>query len=277
MSIKLLLKKIKSFTIKNGGFLNSIDIIYLTLLQKILPLNLFQFLYSFDSYHRAYVIRKILKELEGNYRMSILDVGGGWGNLERSLKRSDIAIYDPNEQFLEIARKFSETVIKGYGENINIESNSYDIVISVHTLEHIPKSNRLNFISEMTRVSKNYIILFNPFGSHAEKLCIDLIRYCDKKSIKVSDFTLEHIKYGLPKVDEILNIVNSIKGLEIVNLKETQNYYMDRLLSYLNYIKIPFIKAFLIPIISLLAFLFKDLKPSTCLILVCKKMNNLNT
>lgn len=266
------IQTINLFIKRHGGILYAIESALIIIIQRILPYNLYLFLYSFDSWYRTYVVKKILDKIDKNKKKKIIDIGGGWGNLERSLKRKDIAIYEPNDEFIDIAKKYSNLVIKGYGEKINIDDNTFDLAISIHTLEHIPKQNRKKFLNEMTRIANEYIILFNPYGDYSHKLCLEIKKFCEKRGIEISPFTLEHLQCGLPEIHEIQSIMKSYRSWEMLELRDTQNYYTDKLFFFLWYSKIPFLKLIFLPILSIFAFTFKDIKPNTCLVIIYKKI-----
>ena len=152
-----------------------------------------------------------IPHLEGE----ILDVGGGVGNLY-DLSGKKITVFDINEDELEISRKKGLETIKGDGAKLPFKDNSFDTVISVATLEHIPKNNRSRFLEELKRVSKKKILLYTPYGNKGEEFDKKLYNF-RKKIGREDKWTLEHIKNGLPSLEDIKESFPSAKIKKIQN------------------------------------------------------------
>lgn len=147
---------------------------------------------------------------------SILDVGGGTGVLYDLSKRKDITIFDINEEELEIASKKGLKTVKGDASKLPFKDGSFDTVISVATLEHIPKEKRNSFLDELIRVSKKWILIYTPYGETGEKY--DKKIYSLRKKIGREDkWTLEHIQNGLPRLEELRNKFPNAKIKKIQN------------------------------------------------------------
>ena len=147
----------------------------------------------------------------------ILDVGGGIGNLY-DLSKKKITVFDIDERELEIARKKGLETVKGDGSNLPFKDNSFDTVISVATLEHIPKENRSKFLKELRRVAKKKVLIYAPYGEIGEEYDKRLYKF-RKKLGKDDRWTREHIQNGLPKIEEIKNIYPNAKIKRIQNAK----------------------------------------------------------
>ncbi len=85
---------------------------------------------------------------------TLFDVGIGTGIFATQFrdKGAQITGIDPSENMLEIAKKRGFKVMKGFGENIPLEDNSFDIVLAMTSLEF--SRNPEAFISEIFRVAK---------------------------------------------------------------------------------------------------------------------------
>lgn len=146
--------------------------------------NLSLFLFYNETWLRLRPIKKFLKIIDPEKNKRIIDIGGGTGRLEMQIGRMDITIYDQDEKSIKIAKNNFKNAIIGTGTNITLNDNSFDWVISVHTLEHIPKRNRKHFILEMIRISKEGVYMNFPEGKYAEKLCKNFISALEKKEWK---------------------------------------------------------------------------------------------
>lgn len=80
----------------------------------------------------------------------VLEVGCGQGHLTRAIaaRGIDIVGVDANPQAPEVAG--SDLVSHMYAENLDFEDETFDVVISVHALEHIPELRRA--LEEIARV-----------------------------------------------------------------------------------------------------------------------------
>lgn len=153
---------------------------------------------KFDpSYVTRYVIvTEIVKKLETEYgrALKILDVGGYNGAARALLPGRDITIID----------LFTDDKLKNYvsydGDTMPFADGTFDLVISCDTLEHVPFTMRAKFMSEVTRVSRDLIVLAAPFYS-------DDVAAAELRSDKFYQgltpgesyiWLKEHREYGLP-------------------------------------------------------------------------------
>lgn len=137
---------------------------------------------------------------------SILDVGG----IIKSRESSPVI---PLELFFEkiISIDIKKTknlkkYIIGDGRKLPFKDNSFNIVISLDVLEHIPSNNRETFIRELDRVAKDIVFLSFPFKSPInDKFDKSLYNFIKLSLGEEFKELKEHIENGLPKVDEIAN------------------------------------------------------------------------
>ncbi|OGY16728.1 MAG: hypothetical protein A2784_04555 [Candidatus Chisholmbacteria bacterium RIFCSPHIGHO2_01_FULL_48_12] len=134
-----------------------------------------------------------------NARGTILDVGGSLKEL-RHFVTHPITTVD---------------VIGGdviyQGNNLPFKDNSFDIVVSLDTIEHVPLKNRLQFIAESLRVSKKQVIIAAPMGTLAhQQVERDLAKLHPEDR-----YLQEHIKYGLPTLADIKTWVKDLPQHEL--------------------------------------------------------------
>lgn len=79
---------------------------------------------------------------------------------------------------------------------------SWDIVVSVDMLEHIPPALRTQALSEMIRVARRMLVLAVPVGDAAFQQDVELHEYYIAKHGEPHRFTREHVEFGLPKLAE---------------------------------------------------------------------------
>ena len=131
----------------------------------------------------------------------ILEIGSGSLGIIPYLKRPidglDIDFSGPKTKLL--------NKIRGSTLDLPFKKNSYDIVLSVDVIEHLPKEKREQSVLECLRVAKKLAIIVVPIGSQSEAQDIILYEYW-KKIFKSKDnlFLREHTENKLPTGDEIL-------------------------------------------------------------------------
>ena len=111
------------------------------------------------------------------------------------------------------------TKIKGSAENLPFRKNSYDVVISVDVLEHLPGQNRQKAIYEMLRVAKKLAIIVVPVGDLSGAQDRELDSLWRKIFGGSNQFLAEHVKNGLPTQDQILVYLDKSKRLLKKNVK----------------------------------------------------------
>ncbi|MBI5307232.1 MAG: glycosyltransferase [Planctomycetes bacterium] len=135
---------------------------------------------------------KIGSLIEGEY-LNILDVGGAPNN-------DAIKLFIPhritaaNPQYNNIS-----------GTSLPFANESFDITISIDTLEHVPAAEREMFIKELIRTARTKVILACPFDD-------PLVSGMEKAiyAITKNPFLEEHIKCGLPSLPQTLDIIESM-------------------------------------------------------------------
>ncbi len=98
--------------------------------------------------------------------------------------------------------------IKGKADKLPFKKNDYDVVISVDVLEHIDPGIREKAIYEMLKVAKKLAVLVVPCGEESEIQDKKLQQRWNNLFSRKNQFLDEHVKYGLPRVEEILVFVD---------------------------------------------------------------------
>ncbi len=152
----------------------------------------------FDQYGRYFFISKIIdSNRKSSKPLKILDVGGYEGRLREFLPKDDITILD-------VFDVKEDGYVKGSGLDIKFPSNTFDVVTSADTLEHIPKGKREIFLSECYRVSKDFMVLAAPFETGKTAEAEDYVNNIYKLLSGHSYIWLkEHKEYGLPEPELI--------------------------------------------------------------------------
>jgi len=151
----------------------------------------------FDQYQRYKTIQEIVDELRDGEGVKVLDVGGHPGLLLGFLPRDEVYVTD-------VMPCDIPSFVPTGGMALPFEDESFDVVVSLDTLEHVPPEEREGFISELVRVSRDCVILAAPFAyanvSAAEQILYDFIESELGYSYK---FLREHLEYGLPRWEDV--------------------------------------------------------------------------
>jgi len=151
----------------------------------------------FDQYQRYKIIQEIVDELRDGKDVKVLDVGGHPGLLLGFLPGDEVYVTD-------VVPCDIPTFVPTRGKVLPFKDESFDVVVSVDKLEHVPPEEREGFISELVRVSKDCVVLAAPFADAdvlvAEQILYDFV----KNALGYSHECLrEHLKYGLPRWRDI--------------------------------------------------------------------------
>ncbi|MEK9138335.1 MAG: methyltransferase domain-containing protein [Bacteroidota bacterium] len=89
---------------------------------------------------------------------------------------------------------------------------SFDVVISLDTFEHVPRDFRQGFITEMLRTARRYVIIGFPEGQAAEDHDAAMERYFSRQHGTPHPYFVEHRQYKVPKEGEFEQYVHHACG-----------------------------------------------------------------
>lgn len=145
-----------------------------------------------DLNHNLYFRMKtlaecVLKDCNNPKETSILDIGGGRGELSLFLPEMNYVLVEPKVNGLD-------------GRALTFEEHSFDYVVCCHVFEHIEKQYREEFLDTLCRLSRKKVILLNPFknpnGATPE---YDQITF----QITNADWAQEHLDCVMPAIEAI--------------------------------------------------------------------------
>ena len=143
------------------------------------------------------------------------------------------------------------------GSKLPFPDRSFDYVVSVDMLEHVPRAQRFDVISEMLRVADKRIFIAVPCGKVAEvhdKNMDDL--YFHWKGERYN-FLREHVENGLPNKEELQSFINEAASQQgrSISLSATPNVNL--------HVRSCYMKLWIIPKSALL---FNLLSPFFCIV-----------
>ena len=175
----------------------------------------------FDQYQRYKMVEELVGLIRDGRRLRILDVGGHPGLIAGFLPEDDTFILDilPSDSG-ELSRTERLNYVQGDGVRLPFEDDSFDLVVSIDTLEHIPSGQKLRFLEEQLRASRDYVLLAAPFEDENVSLAEQIVNeFFIKKLGHPNDSLEEHFENGLPRLIETLSFLdeNRTQHLEIPN------------------------------------------------------------
>lgn len=102
--------------------------------------------------------------------------------------------------------------VKYGGTTLPYEEGSFDLAVSLDTLEHVPKPGRIEFCREMLRISRKAVILCAPLGTDAHIKYEEIIHKKGEMDIDSGEYLKQHIKYGLPTEKEVRGLAGELRG-----------------------------------------------------------------
>ncbi|MBI1390185.1 MAG: methyltransferase domain-containing protein [bacterium] len=175
---------------------------------------------SFDHYQRYQFISQILSAAAPNAE-SVLDVGGAYGYLSLFHPQTRIEHIDRTWEDSPTARAYSS-------DRLPYPDQSFDVVVSVDTLEHVPLSERQRFIDEICRVARLGVVICGPFEDAGVEEAEGVLREFAETQLQRRDrFLSEHAEYTLPNLQSVGEIFDR-NGFDITGLP---NGYLPRWLA----------------------------------------------
>lgn len=154
--------------------------------------------HPFDQYQRYQLATDVLALVGAKPPSSVLDVGGAAGPAEDFLADYDLTILDVEPSELP-DRRF----VRASGAALPFPNDSFDVVLSQDTLEHVPSGDRPPFLSELTRVARDVIVLGAPFSDPLVELAERALHeFVTARFGGGFPMLEEHAEHGLPCLDE---------------------------------------------------------------------------
>lgn len=143
-------------------------------LPKISPLN----------YQRLNALATLIRKTFPHEHVRVIDVGGGEGELCLFLTKVHYVLVEP-------------TINGISGQQSGLPKHYFDIVVACHVLEHIPESEREDFLEELCSLGKNRVIVLCPMADDGSTALADALIY----RLIHTPWAAEHLSCRLPKLD----------------------------------------------------------------------------
>ncbi len=132
---------------------------------------------------RARYVHRLVKGID---KPCALDVGCGVGVMAHHLKK----LFDRV-----CAVDFSEAMLKEIplcdrvcadAARLPFASNSFDVVVSSHLLHHMPPEARRQAVREFARISRGWVVLYEPNRNNPAMLMFGLLKKTERMSVRFS-------------------------------------------------------------------------------------------
>ena len=157
----------------------------------------------FDQYGRHRDARDaadLIRSLEGPARLDVLDVGGYPGLSARFLPADWVVVTDPTAE--DASALPAAAYLRASGLALPFQDASFDLVLSLDSLEHVPAAGRPRYLGELLRVARRYVLLLAPFASPETERAEALLAEYVKLALHAEHQQLrEHRDCGLPDLD----------------------------------------------------------------------------
>jgi SAM-dependent methyltransferase len=155
-----------------------------------------------DQYQRYDLTSKLVRALDVPAGARILDLGGAPGPIETFLPDYEVFVLD-----IQGEHDGGRFVIADGGA-LPFPDGSFEAVVSLDTLEHVPTSIRQSFLREARRVSRRAVVLSAPFATPgvaaAERALLDFISARLSPEFPTAVWLQEHVDWGLPVLEQTL-------------------------------------------------------------------------
>src|SRR3954464_5337618 len=156
---------------------------------------------DFDVRQRYGLLERVLSSLATDLaleRPSVLDVGAGVDRLLARVVPPDLAI-TPADAF-----DIDEHVVPLVpGEPLPFDDASYDVVIAMDVLEHLPENERDTFLSELSRVARHAVVVACPCYSAETKETEERVLDVMHRALGPHRMLEEHEQHGLPDRERV--------------------------------------------------------------------------
>ena len=100
--------------------------------------------------------------------------------------------------------------VLGTATALPFRDRSIEVIVSCDVLEHIPRTERLEALSEMVRVARRQIIVAAPCGRLAHQAEEEVAQVYREKTNEGHRWLQEHLDHGLPDATELEATIRSL-------------------------------------------------------------------
>jgi Methyltransferase domain len=153
----------------------------------------------FDQYQRYWVAAELLRRIGVGPGARVLEVGGAPGPLEAFMPEYTLVVSD-------VQGKQDGRYLLADGAALPFPDGSFDVVLALDVLEHVPAAHRGPFLAEARRVAADVVLLSAPFADPELELAEEALNEFIRARFQGDFPTLdEHADNGLPVLDSTVD------------------------------------------------------------------------
>jgi len=111
---------------------------------------------------------------------------------------------------VDVPRAGPAPYVRGSGAALPFQNEAFAVVVASDTLEHVPPAERSQFIEELARAARDFIIVSGPYASAAAEYAERSLREIASPASPLLRWFEEHEEFGLPNLEEVRSRVQSL-------------------------------------------------------------------
>lgn len=160
----------------------------------------------FDHFARYQLAAEVIDLTRRGGPQRVLDIGGGPGSL---------AAFCPSDQIVSSDLHLpshwhaaAPDLVLADGAQLPFADATFDVVVTLDTLEHVLPERRAGLLAEAARVSRGYVLAVCPCGTpgvpEADAALLSFVRHRFGEEFETVGVLQEHLGFGHPDPDQIL-------------------------------------------------------------------------
>lgn len=155
----------------------------------------------------------VLQRVRDLYRpdLRVLEVGSGSAGVTEFLEHPVTGVDVAFERTAELRTELL-TPVEARADSLPFEDASFDVVLSLEMLEHVPAGDRAEVVRELLRVLRpgGRMVLTFPSGPTAARLDAWLNEAYRRRHGSDHPWAVEHLEQGVPDAEEVRSLVESL-------------------------------------------------------------------
>lgn len=160
----------------------------------------------FDHFARYQLAAEVVEQTRRSGASRVLDIGGGPGSLSAFCPTDRVISSDlhmPSQW-----HAAAPDLVLADGARLPFADGTFDIVVTLDTLEHVPPDRRPHLLAEALRVSSGYVLVVCPCGTpgvpEADAALLSFVRHRFGEEFETVGVLQEHLGYGHPDPEQVM-------------------------------------------------------------------------